>query len=273
MKKIIIPFEGPSYRPELLEFVKALNDKSKVFLTAAFVPEVDYAQLWVPGSLMEGNVYIQPAEDEDKIVARNSARVRRFCDDHGVGLRIHEDRFDFALAAIRKETRFADLLLLSNKHFFEIISPSQPNAYMTEMLHDTECPILLQPDEPRMPGEIVLAYDGSRASVYAIRQFAYLFPEFSRVQTTLIYVDAKGKGEIPEQGLVRELGALHFRNFRLLRLSMHTDTFYDTWIGMMKDPWLVAGAYGRSDWSRLFSHSFINRMLNEHNVPLFLAHP
>ncbi|HLZ86926.1 MAG TPA: hypothetical protein VKQ52_06800 [Puia sp.] len=273
MKKIIVPFEGGAFRTELLEFVKDLNCRSKVFLTAAFVPEVDYAQLWTPSATVESDMYLPAAVDEDKLIARNSTKLSRFCETHSIGLRIHEDRFDFALAAIKKETRFADLLLLSSRHFFEVIDESQPNAYMTRILHESECPVMLLPEEPRMPGEIVLAYDGTSASVYAIRQFAYLFPEFANIRTTLIYVDPKGKGEIPDHDSVRELGRLHFRNFRMLRLSMCTDTFYDTWIGLTTNPWLVAGAFGRSDWSRLLCHSFISRMIREHNVPIFLAHP
>lgn len=272
MKKIVLPFEGATYRPELLEFIRTLNQRDRVFLTAAFVPAVDYAQLWMPTAGVAAGLYESEPADEDKVIARHSAKLQRFCETHAISYRIHEDRYDFALGAIHKETRFADLLLLSSVHFFENICTKQPNAYMNEILHGTECPVMLLPDEPVLPGEIVLAYDGSAASVHAIRQFAYLFPEFAHLPSTLVFVDTAEKGEIPDEDLIRETGNTHFRNFRMLRMRMSTDSFYDTWIGMMKEPWLVTGAFGRSDWSRLFSHSFIRRMIREHRVPLFLAH-
>ena len=272
MKKIVVPFEGSSYHGELLDFVKTLNSRSKIFLTAAFVPNVDYAHLWPPVAAAEAGNWLPQPDDLEKIAAHHGRRLERFCEANSIPCRIHMDKSDFAVAAIRKESRFADLLLLSSRHCFDDILERQPNAYMQKVLHDTECPVLLMSTDAFLPGSIILAYDGTPGSVRAIRQFAQLFPEFANIPTFLVYVDEKGKGSIPDNDLIRELGNIHFRNFRMLRLRMTTDRFYDSWISMMSNPWLVAGAFGRSEWSRLFTHSFVNRLIKEHKVPLFLAH-
>jgi hypothetical protein len=89
----------------------------------------------------------------------------------------------------------------------------QPNAYMKEILHSTECPILLLPERSDLPGSIVLAYDGTPSAVYAIKQFAYLFPELSDIPTYLVFVNS--------------------------------------WITGRENPWLVTGSYGRSELSQL----------------------
>jgi len=272
MKKIVVPFEGNTYHGELLDFVKSLNTRSKVFLTATFIADIDFAQLWPPVAALEAKAWLPLPTDHEKVAARHARQVERFCETHSIGCRIHLDTAAPAVSSIRKETRYADLLLLSSRHFFDNLGERQPNAYMQKVLHDTECPVMLLPAEPTLPGSIVLAYDGTAGSVRAIRRFAQLFPELANIPTTLVFVDEKGKGAIPEHDLIRELGNVHFRNFRMLRLSMSTDKFYDTWIGMMTNPWLVAGAFGRSEWSRLLSHSFVNRLIKEHKVPLFLAH-
>jgi hypothetical protein len=272
MKKIVLPFEGSSYHGELLDFVNALNKQSKLFLTAAFVPNVDYVQPWPSSAAAEVSTLLAQSHDLEKIAVRNCRRLGQFCETHSIGYRIHLVRSEFAVAAIRKETRFADLLLLSSSHFFDNISDRQPNAYMQKVLHDSECPVVLMPTEPVLPESIILAYDGSAGSVRAIRQFSRLFPEFAAIPATLVFVDEKGKGAIPDNDLIHELGNIHFRQFSMLRLSMTTDRFYDSWVGMMTHAWLVAGAYGRSDWSRLFTHSFVNRLIKEHQVPLFLTH-
>ena len=272
MKKILLPFIGHSYPGELLDFVKELNQRCKLFLTAAFIPDTDYAQLWPPGVAAGAKMYLPPTEEEEKVITRNRKRVGSFCETHEIRCRVREDHFDFALSEIKKESRFADLLMISSHHFFDNISNRQPNSYMSATLHDAECPVMLLPDQPHLPGEIVLAYDGTAASVHAIRQFDYLFPEFANIRTTLVYIDQQEKGGIPEEAMIRELGAAHFRNFRMLHLKMNTDQFYTTWIGMMSDPWLVAGAFGRSEFSTLLSHSFIHKMIREHNALLFVAH-
>jgi len=272
MKKIIVPFEGTQYNGELLEFIRSLNTRSKVFLTGVFLPETDYAQVWPPAAHVGASMYLPMSQEKERVIACNGRQVEAFCETHSIRHRVREDNFDFALAALKKETRFADLLLLSSRHFYEQVCGRQPNAYMANILHGTACPVLLLPDEPRLPGTIVLAYDGSEASIRAIREFAGLFPELSHIPTTLVYLDEKEKGVIPDQDLIRELGHAHFRNFRMLRLNISTDEFYDSWVGMLINPWLLAGAYGRTGLSRLFSRSFVQRMIREHKVPLFLAH-
>lgn len=272
MKKIIMPLEGTSYRRELLDFAAALNTRSRILLTTALVPEADYAQLWLAPDGVGEPDYLPVPEDADKLVARNSARVKRYCEEHAIACQVHEDRFDFAIGAIRKETRFADLLLLSSSHFFEAVDEQQPNAYMKRVLRRSECPVLLLPEKPKLPGEILLAYDGSESSVFAIRQFAYLFPEFSRLRTTLVCISEQERASIPDEAFIRELCEHHFRNFRALQLRMRTDEFYDTWVGMMQYPWLVSGAFGRSDLSQLIHHSFLTRLIKTHQVPMFVAH-
>jgi hypothetical protein len=137
---------------------------------------------------------------------------------------------------------------------------------------DGGSPVLLLPDKATLPGELILTYDGSAASVFAIRQFAYLFPEFCRVAATLVYVNADEKAKIPDEAEIRELGSLHFKKFRVLKLQTKTAEFYDTWLGMLRDPWLVTGSFGRSALSQLFSGSFSTELILQHRVPLFVAH-
>lgn len=272
MKKIIVPFEGTQYHGELLEFVDTLNQRSKVFLTGIFVPDTDYAQVWPVSAGVAAKIYLPIAEEKERVIVCNGRHVEEFCKAHSIRHRVREDNFDFALAAIKKECGFADLLLLSSRHFFEEVCDRQPNSYMANILHGVECPVMLLPDEPRLPGTIVLAYDGSEGSIRAIREFAAVFPELTHIPTTLVYLDDKESGVIPDQDLIRELGSAHFRNFRMLRLNMNSHEFFDSWVGMLNSPWLVAGAYGRSGLSRLFSKSFVGKMIKDHKVPLFLAH-
>lgn len=272
MKKILLPFEGSNFPTETLEFSKRLNELSPIMLTGAFVPEVDYAQLLSATGGMAGVAYIPPMEDEGEIIEKNSARLEDFCRLNNIRHAIHTDRLDFALPSIRQETRFADLLVLSSQHFFENINPQQPNAYMKEILHTTECPVMLLPEEFDLPDNIVLAYDGSPSSVYAIKQFIYLFPELLNRPATLVYLSEKAADKFPDEALITELVGQHFRELHLLRLKTTAHDFFKTWIPSRETPWLVTGSYGRSDISLLFSKSFIAEMIRDHRIPVFMAH-
>ena len=272
MKKIIVPFEGPNYPEKCLELVRELNTISPVRLTAVFAPEVDYSQILSVTGGMAGSAYLPDLGDEDRIVAETSHRLEDYCKEHAIQLFIHKERLDFALAIVRKETRFADLLVLDGQHFFENIDNRQPNAYMREILHTTECPILLVPEKIAMPGNIILAYDGSAASVYAMKEFAHLFPEYSGLPVTLVYLKESKEVEFPERENIEELVSGYFTNLRLLELQMDTKEFFFRWLPAQERPWLVTGSYGRSDLSLLFSKSFITGLIKEHKIPVFTAH-
>ena len=57
--------------------------------------------------------------------------------------------------------------------------------------------------------EIMLAYDGSASSVYAIKQFAYLFTELTSNLTLLTFV-ARNNEELPHKINIEELAARHY---------------------------------------------------------------
>jgi hypothetical protein len=271
MKKIILPFEGTNFPKELLEFVDRLNKLSPILLTAAFAPEVDFSYLW---NMSDGadNLYVPLEDEEEAGIKKNRDQVETFCNQSGIKFSLHTDNADFALPAIRKEARFGDLLMLSGRHFFESANGQQPNVYLKELLHSSDCPTLILPENPGLPGQIILTYDGSRESIFAIKQFSYLFPEFSTIPAVLVYISEEKEDPFPEEALMKELAMQHFRNLRVEKLCMRPQEFFDDWIALQKNPWLISGSYGRSELSLLFSKSFIADMIKKHEVPVFIAH-
>jgi hypothetical protein len=272
MKKIIIPFEGPNYPEVCLELVHRMNEIAPIRLTAVFAPEVDYSQLWSLTGGMAGAVYLPDLGDEDQIVAETSRRLQDFCKKNSIQLFQHKERLDFALALIRKETRFAELLMLDGQQFFANIDARQPNAYMKELLHTAECPILLLPEEADIPAEIVLTYDGSASSVFAIKQFIHVFPEFLQLPTTLVYLCPSKNEPFPDKENIEELAAAHFGDLRLLELHLDPQEFFFDWLPAHKGSWLVTGSFGRSDVSQLFSKSFVTALVRDHRTTVFTAH-
>lgn len=270
MKKIVVPFEGDHYPIEVLELLRELNAQSPVMLAAAFTPEVDYAHLLeIPGKLAAATY--MPV-DEDAAILRNSVRLREFCSRHGIRHIVRSDRYDFALPAIRKETRFADLLMLSCRNFFANISAEQPNAYMKEILHTMECPVLLVPEAATLPDGVIFLYDGTPSSIHAIRQFIYLFPSFGALPAILTYLRNKDGERLPEEDLIGELVSQHFTDLRIARLDLGRDSFLHSWMAERPGSWLVAGSFGRSGLSEQFSRSFLTEVIREHTITSFVAH-
>jgi len=272
MKRIAIPFDGDHFPHQGLEFVRRLNEVSPVWLSAAFVPEVDYSALWTMAGGIAGAVYVPETLDEDEVIARNGALLEEFCKRHLIKLTMHKDRLEFALPLVRKEARFSDLIVLSGRHFFDNIDKRQPNSYLKDILHTAESPVLLLPDTVYLPEHIVLAYDGTPASVTAIKQFAYIFPEFADRDVTLVYLNGDREAPLPDQEYVEELVTANFARPRLVKLRMDRNDFFSVWLPGRERPWLVTGSYGRGDMSQLFNRSFVSGLIREHKVPIFIKH-
>lgn len=123
MRKILIAFDSDNFSEAALGFAQQLNEKNPILLTAAFLPQVDLAYVWSysPGGYA-GTSYIPLVEDEEaESIKENIRKVESFCIKNHIEYRIHKDFFDLAAPALKKETRFADLLIISSSSFYEQI--------------------------------------------------------------------------------------------------------------------------------------------------------
>ena len=182
MKKLIISLDGKHFPKGAFEFVKSINAKTKVLLAGVFLSPVDYSKL-LAYTGMEGMAMMPEwlTKNEDDVpVNKNISLFKEACTEAGIEFRIHKDTDMMAISSLIEESRFADALLISSDLFYANVSKEQPNFYLEEVLKRSECPVLLMPENYEEPDQVVLAYDGNESSVFAIKQFAYVFPELGQ---------------------------------------------------------------------------------------------
>lgn len=273
MKKIILAFDGTNFSEGAFEFTRRLNELHPVLLTGVFIPQSLLANLWsfadservsLPVSLVNA--------DEATLVDQNKKRFEKLCQGNNIDYRIHEDFYDLALPELRKESRYADLIILGSQVFFEGKGIIGGHDYLKDDLQDVKCPIILVPEKFDFPESIILAYDGSDNSVFAIKQFAYLFPEMTSLPTLLVYAQDDPGKSFPDEVEIEELTARHFSDLTLFKLEINPKKYFSTWIAEKKSAILVSGAYGRRGFPGLFKKSFIRNVINDQNLPVFIAH-
>jgi nucleotide-binding universal stress UspA family protein len=115
-------------------------------------------------------------------------------------------------------------------------------------------------------------YDGEASSVFALKQFSYLFPELTRLPTTLLKVSMKPEEQLPNQESIAELAARHFSELTLYDMSLDNKAQLSNWLAEEESTWVVMGAYGRSLFSTLFKKSFADELINRVRLPLFITH-
>ena len=273
MKKILLAFDGQHFSPGVFEFVKQMNAGQKVLATGLFLPSVDYVELlYSYGGVPAGPLFVTEAVELDEhLLKANVDHFKQLCHENQIACTVHTDFTRHIVPFLQNETRFADLLVLSSKSFYENLGLETQEDYIANVLHKAECPVVLVPEDYRTPRSVIMAYDGHEQSVYAIKQFAYMFPEFHDTEALLVYFD-KGKSGVPDRDGIDELAALYFSELTIFKLKIDTRKDLEKWLSDNGDTMLVAGAYGRSAFSEMFKKSFISEVIRDHKVPIFVAH-
>ena len=273
MKKIILAFDGTHFSEGAFEFARRLNELQPVLLTGVFLPRAELANLWSYADGVGSPLLIPLIESsESELVQQNIDCFEKLCRSNGIDYRVHKDFFDFALPELKKESSYADLLILGSEMFYENMGTNSPNDYLRDALHDVACPVLLVPEKFDFPESIILAYDGSEDAVYAIKQFAYLFPELTNRETLLVYANIDVEEDFPDKIQMEELAARHFSNLTLFKLDVNPKKYFSKWVLEKKSAMLVSGSYGRSGLSQLFKKSFVKDVIADHRLPVFTAH-
>ncbi len=273
MKKLLLAFEGTRFPENAFEFARKMNEIQPVFLTGIFLPQADYANLWSYTDAISGSIFIPFTEDAGEgNLETNIEMFENLCKKYKIACHVHRDFYDFALPQLKKETRFADLLIFGVDPYNKKLFAAEPNEHLQDILHQVECPVLVVPDIFEYPVTNILSYDGSESSVYAIKQFAYLFPEMANHPTLLVYAGENKDSVIPEKENIEELAARHFPSLTIMKLDINPGKYFNTWLSERKSAILISGAFGRSSFSLTMKKSFISEIINEHKLPLFITH-
>ena len=263
MKKIILMFNGTEFPQGAFDFVSNLNEIEQVLLVGAYWPHAELSN-WRNYADNVGGMFIpMPEEPNLEDLQNNIHQFEKLCLHNGIEFRLHEGSDTFVISELRKESQFADLVLLGSEIFHE---------YLEDALHELLCPVVIVPEKALFPKSIVLAYDGSDESIFAIKQFAQLFPNFLKLETTLVYADMHPDKDFPDKILLEELLARHYTKLNLTKVNIDPRKYFKNWISDNNSIILVCGSYGRSAISLLIKHSFIRDLINEHQFPIFIAH-
>ncbi|MGE5107719.1 MAG: hypothetical protein ACM3H8_09250, partial [Sphingobacteriales bacterium] len=153
MKKVIIAFDGKHFSKGAFGIAEYFNEHQPILLTGIFLSAVDYRDIIGVGAVgIGGPVYMPPLEKGDEeAIKENIEHFEALCQKNGIDYRIHKDDELFALEELITETRFADLLIISGESFYSNVGEKQPNDYMQRVLHKSEFPVIVVPEEYKTP--------------------------------------------------------------------------------------------------------------------------
>ena len=271
MKKIVFVCDGKNFSKEAFKFVNSLYEKEPFLLTGAFFHSLNYG-LVIPNTFApDAGPYMSYTEEENEAYEEGIKEFKEECERNNIEYRIHEESDTWEISDLKKESRFADFMVVSASLYFSNVSKSEARAVLQQTLHCAECPVMVIPDNAEPIDEIVVAYDGKKDSVNALKQFIYLFPNYTELETTIVYFDDDANEEIPDLQYIEEFAARHFKLLSFEHWSFSKKCF-SFWVNEHKNALLVTGAYSRSGLSMAIKKSFAEEIVNSHSVPVFISH-
>jgi hypothetical protein len=281
MEKILLAMDGYKQNTYAIDFACYLTKLTHSRLTGVFLE----------GTPEGGEPGIQRLEEaeimqrkEPEAVGRVSGescaadpvlqhvhRFREACLCREVRARVHRDR-GVPVEDILLESRFSDLIVVDPETSFLHIDKGFPGRFIRDVLLAAECPVLVSPYSFDSLEEVIFAYNGTSSSVFAIKQFTYLFPEFKHKKAVVVNVRNGEESAIEEQFKMKEWLSAHYEavDFVLLKGDA-SDELFGYLLGR-KNAIVVLGAYGRGILSRFLKPSHASLLLRTINLPIFIAH-
>lgn len=278
MEKILLAIDGTNLKPQSLSFACYLANLEDAAITGVFLENLvvnEHPELKEAFSV----AYLTWTVDKESDVYKNKMATidnnitlfKNACEKKAVRFSVKKEEGEPS-AEIARDSRYADVIITDADAFFDKQVEGMPTGFLKEVLKNAECPVIIAPESFNGIEEIIFAYDGSKSSMHAIKQFTYLFPRLEDVRITVLEVNDTGQLYAPEKQQLQDWLSGHYSDvhFEIIRGDTESELFAQ--LLKKKNVFVVMGAYGRSSLSRFFKHSHADLLIKTITQAIFIAH-
>jgi nucleotide-binding universal stress UspA family protein len=269
MEKILLVINANKPSLSSIDFACKIATLANTKLTGLFIDSV--YQTYIP---VEVTSYTAAAASK-RVRTDLTQAIRLFTDEckiRSVDSDVYIDKGEPIQEAIY-ESRFADLIIVDPDIGFYGEEEELPTHLVKEILAKAECPVLLAPDHFDEIQNIFFCYDGSASSVFAIKQFTYLFPELKEKKATLFEISRTNQTEFNDSHRrMMDWLRLHYKIVCYESLEGNAREELVSRFFMQQNKLLVMGAFGRSFIKSFFVRSNAEDLIRSVDLPLFITH-
>lgn len=278
MEKILLAIDAVNLNKNALEFACYLGRLTRSKIIGVFLENLvaeERPVLKKVHGMTSIDWELDEKSDEHKAkmdeIERNISFFKEGCISGEVCYRVHRDR-GVPVRELISESRFADVLVIDAQTSFNKQYEGNPTEFVRDVLKKAECPVIIAPESFEGVDEIIFAYNGSPSSVFAIKQFTYLFPQLHNKKVSVLQVNEAGEWHDPNKYKLKEWLNEHYTHLDFEALKGETDTKLLEHLVKRKNIFLVMGSYGRSTFSQFFKHSRADLLIKTVSHPIFMAH-
>jgi nucleotide-binding universal stress UspA family protein len=270
MKKILIILNESEMPQHVIKSALRIGQESKSFLEAIFINDLNNmnADYPFPNDLYLTNDRVTNEMSIEASKKRLENSVQEFkdkCIEKGIAYKIEIDK-SVSIKHLIKLSSYADLIITD--------ATSDSIEYsLKDLLADAHCPLLLISKNAVVVEKIYVAYDGSTSSMYALKMFSYIFPEYKNFNIHFFQISKSEDSEITQLNELESWVAQHYANANYELIKGNTDIELMEHIRYDAEKTiLVMGAYSGSSIRRLFLKSTADAIIKNTNVSLFITH-
>jgi nucleotide-binding universal stress UspA family protein len=278
MKKIIAAFDGLKFSNSTKEYAIHVASISNAHLVGVFLEDISYASYKIDELVDSEGVSVKKQselEEKDEQTRYHSVKIfENACEKAGINFTVHRDR-RYAFNELLHESIYSDLLIIDSSETLIHYEEKAPTKFIQHTLAKVHCPVIVVPDKYKPIEKIILSYDGTPSSVYAIKTFSYLFPSLMHLPVELLSVNNPNQSlHLADDMLMKEFMKWHYpKNVQYIILKGEASTKILSYLKRQHQNLLVIlGAYSRSEVSRLINESLADALIKNIHLPLFLAH-
>lgn len=278
MKRILLAIDALNPDRNSLDFACFIGRLNKSKVTGVFLENLKTEEKPLV-KIMQGSAYVEWGIDENsdeyktKIeqIKKNVALFSEGCNSREVSYKTIT--FNEAPAAqLIEESRFADMLVVDAETSFKKHFEGPPTEFVKDVLKKAECPVIIAPERFEAIDEIAFTYTNSASSVFAIKQFTYLFPTLKDKKIRIIHINKEGKLPVEEKNKLMEWLQNYYTDIHFEALVGEPEsTLFGSFLNS-RNTFIVMGAYGRNSLSQFFKHSHADLLINTITQPIFIAH-
>ena len=272
MKKIVVASDSKKFTSLVMHLLSQLHEEEPLFVVGGFSHSLNYAKLIESTTQPYVGLVVDLVEQDRHAVDENILLFEHYCHHNHIKYRVHEEDHAFEIDNLVNESRFADLLISNGNLLNKNQANQRSTIYIKQALHKAECPVLLVPEDYKPFKRIAITYDGKKESMFALKQFCYLFPQFSSLPTEIVYL-SEDDDEVPKLSLLKEYVAQNFSNINIEKIHLHPKNDLASWASEKKEMLVIAGSYSRSGLFNSIIDSFIDPILEMQQLPVFITHP
>lgn len=274
MEKILLAIDSTNIDPNSLEFACAITRLTRSKLTGILIEEPVSEQEIVPAS---GEVYIEnmlsrygyPSQNTINTREENIQLFKDKTEESGIKA-VLEANCEVTAGCIVGKTRFADILIVNAATSFAGFNENIPTSFVKEILHNAECPVVIAPEEFNGVDNIVFCYDGSKSSVFAIKQFTYLFPELKDKRAKVIYLGNSDEFLEEDEVAITDWLSYHYSDVEFITMQGEAIPAFFHYLAQKKNDFVVMGAYGKGLLASFFNSN--SGLPVTTSIPIFISH-